>query len=38
LESLDGYAEQASVIIENATMDAVYDMVYSDKPFKYKGK
>jgi hypothetical protein len=38
LESLEGYEEKASVVLEEATVDAVYDLAYSDKPFKLRGK
>ena len=34
----NGYDLIESVVIPEATIDAVYDLIYSDKPFKYKGK
>lgn len=30
--------EKGSMVLENTTIDTVYDAIYSDKPFKYKGK
>lgn len=30
--------EIGSVVLENVNIDAVYETLYSDKPFKYKGK
>lgn len=38
LEPLDGYEEKCSIVLENTSVDVVFDLAYSDKPFKFKGK
>lgn len=35
---IDDMVKKGSVALENVTIDAVYDVIYSDKPFKFKGK
>ena len=30
--------EMGTLLLEDTTIDTVYEAIYSDKPFKYKGK